>query len=201
MSMQSKAEFLKLYQSQLMPALRSLEPARKEALTAFLIALCFVLASIPGFIAFSRIANPSVLLIGLVPLGIGVYGFFHYDQKKKDYAAVFKERVIRELVRLTSPNLNYYPEQLINELEYSEADIFRNPIDRYSGDDLVEGTLGVTRCHFSELEHQEKKESVDSKGRRHTHWVTIFKGIFFVADFNKHFSGRTYVFPDAGSSF
>ena len=201
MSMQSQAEFLKLYQSQLMPALRTLEPARKEALTAFLIALCFVLASIPGFIAFSRIANPSVLLIGLVPLGIGVYGFFRYDQKKKDYAAVFKERVIRELVRLTSPNLNYYPEQHINESEYSEADIFRNPIDRYSGDDLVEGTLGVTRCRFSELEHQEKKESVDSKGRRHTHWVTIFKGIFFVADFNKHFSGRTYVFPDAGSSF
>ena len=60
MSMQSQAEFLKLYQSQLIPVLRTLEPARKEALTAFLIALFFVLASIPGFIVFSRIEQPAV---------------------------------------------------------------------------------------------------------------------------------------------
>ncbi|MGR9088622.1 MAG: DUF3137 domain-containing protein, partial [Gammaproteobacteria bacterium] len=32
-------------------------------------------------------------------------------------------------------------------------------------------------------------------------WVTIFKGIFFIADFNKHFHGRTYVVPDAGGRF
>ena len=201
MSMQAQAEFLKLYQSQLIPVLRTLEPARKEARTAFLIALFFVLASIPGFIAFSRIGQSAVLLMALTPLGIGVYGFFRYNNKKKDYASEFKEQVIRELVRLTDPNLNYYPAQLINESDYREADIFRNPIDRYSGDDLVEGTLSVTRCRFSELEHQEKKEFVDSKGRRQTSWVTIFKGIFFIADFNKHFNGRTYVFPDAGSRF
>jgi hypothetical protein len=201
MSIQSQAEFLKLYLAQLKPALRTLEPARKEALSVFLTALFFVLASIPGFIIFSRTEKPADLLLAMAPLGIGIYIFFRYKEKRNIYAAEFKEQVIRELVRLIDSNLSYYPEQLITEPEYRESDIFRNPIDRYSGDDLVEGMVGVTRCRFSELEHQEKKESIDSKGRRRTHWVTIFKGIFFIADFNKHFNGRTYVVPDAGSSF
>jgi hypothetical protein len=201
MSMQSQAEFLKLYLSQLAPALRTLEPVRKKALAAFLTALFFVLAGIPGFIIFSRIGKPEILLVALASLGIGLYGFFRYDQKKKDYAAEFKQRVIREMIKLIDPGLYYFPEQRISEAEYRESDIFREPIDRYSGDDLVEGALGATRCRFSELEHQEKKESVDSRGRRRTYWVTIFRGVFFVADFNKHFIGRTYVVPDAGGSF
>lgn len=201
MSMQSQAEFLKLYQAQLKPVLEALETVRKEALTAFLIALFFVLSGIPGLIAFFRIGKPALLLLALAPLIAGGYGFFRFNQKKKVYAAEFKERVIREMVRLIDSGLFYSPEQRISQSEYRESDIFREPIDRYSGDDLVEGTLGVTHCRFSELEHQEKKESVDSKGNRRTHWVTVFRGIFFVADFNKHFIGRTYVFPDAGSSF
>lgn len=199
--MKSQVEFLKLYQSQLFPALHSLEPARKEALNAFLTALFFILLGILGIATFFRSGTTASLLLALVPIAIGIYGFYRYDQKKKAYAAEFKEQVIREMVKLIDPNLQYFPQLRISQNEYRGSDIFRDPIDRYSGDDLVEGTLGVTRCRFSELHHQEKKESIDSKGRRRTHWVTIFKGIFFVADFNKHFNGRTYIVPDAGMSF
>ncbi len=199
--MNSQTAFLQVYKSQLIPALKTLEPVRKKALAAFIKALFFGLASIPGFIAFSRIEKPVVLLLALVPLGIGIYCFVGYGRKRRDYAAAFKEQVIRELVRSIDAGLHYYPERMISQMEYQQSDIFRAPLDRYSGDDFVEGTLGVTELRFSELHHQEKKESVDSKGRRRTHWVTIFKGIFFVADFNKHFHGRTYIFPDAGSSF
>ena len=52
-----------------------------------------------------------------------------------------------------------------------------------------------TRFYCSEL-HTEYKTS-DSKG--HTSWHTIFKGLFFVADFNKHFSGRTYVWDNGNA--
>jgi hypothetical protein len=31
---------------------------------------------------------------------------------------------------------------------------------------------------------------------KETHWETIFKGMFIIADFNKNFSGRTYVWSE-----
>ena len=201
MGMKSLVEFLKLYHAELLPALRGLEPTRKEVMSAFWTATLFSGASLPGFFMFYRLGKPAALLLAIFPLSLAMYGFFRFDQKKRDYARHFKNRIISELVKLVDANLVYYPEQYVSEGEYREADIFRNPRDRYGGDDLVEGTLGITHCRFSEIHHQEKKESVDSKGRRQTRWVTVFKGIFFVADFNKHFLGRTYVLPDAAGSF
>ncbi|MBK9503984.1 MAG: DUF3137 domain-containing protein [Bacteroidetes bacterium] len=37
--------------------------------------------------------------------------------------------------------------------------------------------------------------------QREIHYVTIFKGLFFIADFNKHFNGNTYVLSDFGERF
>ncbi|MGZ8187566.1 MAG: DUF3137 domain-containing protein [Methylosarcina sp.] len=196
--MKSQVEFLKLYQSRLVPALHNLEPARKEALVAFLTGLFFGLIGVAGWVVFFRNGKAMVLIPALVPSVIGFYYLYRYGQKKRDYAEAFKEHVIREMVKLIDSNLQYYPRQRISQSDYRQSDIFRNPMDRYSGDDLVEGALGATHCRFSELHHQEKKESTDSKGRKRTYWVTVFKGIFFIADFNKHLSGRTYIVPDAG---
>lgn len=198
--MKTYIEFFRMYRSQLLPALSNLEPVRKAALLALLKGLFFILIGAAGSMALFRSGKAIGLVLGLVPLGVGIYYLYRYGQKKRNYAEAFKEHIIREMVKLIDPNLQYHPQLRITESEYRQSDIFRNPIDRYSGDDLVAGTLGVTRCRFSELHHQEKKECTDSKGRRRTYWVTIFKGIFFVADFNKHLSGRTYIVPDAGIS-
>ncbi|MGR9086884.1 MAG: DUF3137 domain-containing protein, partial [Gammaproteobacteria bacterium] len=164
--MKSPAEFQRMYNSRLLPVLQSLEPYRKDTLGAFLLALALLLASLPGFLAFFRSGKTSGLVIALILLAIGIYRFVVYGQKKKAYAVEFKELVIREMVHLIDPNLTYRPHQCIRADEYRESDLFRNPLDRYTGDDLAEGILGMTQCRFSELWHQEKKESVDSKGRR-----------------------------------
>ena len=58
------------------------------------------------------------------------------------------------------------------------------------------GSVGKTEVRFSEVHAEYKTESRDSKGHRKTHWHTIFKGLFFIADFNKEFHGRTVVLPD-----
>jgi hypothetical protein len=73
--------------------------------------------------------------------------------------------------------------------------------DRYSGDDSISGNIGQTRIHCSEVHAEYKTESTDSKGHHHTHWHTIFKGLFFVADFNKNFTGSTVVLPEVIPSF
>ncbi len=52
--------------------------------------------------------------------------------------------------------------------------------------------IGYTAVEFSQVHAQYKTESsrTDSDGHTETdeHWHTIFKGIFFIADFNKHFN-------------
>ncbi|WP_020565846.1 DUF3137 domain-containing protein [Methylosarcina fibrata] len=198
--MKSYAEFFNLYRSRLLPALYNLEPARKDALFALLTSVFFILIAAGGFLLFSRSGKAAGLAIALPPLVFGIYSLYRYSRKKSAYAEAFKEQVIREMVALIDPGLHYFPQRHIAQSDYRQADIFRASIDRFHGDDLVEGTLGATYCRFSELHHQEKRESTDSKGRRRTHWVTVFKGLFFVADFNKHLHGRTYIVPDAGTS-
>ncbi|MBK8951152.1 MAG: DUF3137 domain-containing protein [Chitinophagaceae bacterium] len=56
---------------------------------------------------------------------------------------------------------------------------------------ILEGTRDKTHFAFSEL-HTEKRVS----NGKSTSWVTIFKGMFFIADFNKNFHGRTYVWSE-----
>jgi hypothetical protein len=199
--MNSADDFIKLYSNNLAPILRDLEPERKALLVLFGSGIAFLLASAPGFVLLFR-TGLLVYLLAAAPFAIvAIYQFYRFSQKKQEYAAEFKNCVIRELVALIDPHLDYFPHRHIDENDYRESDIFRNRIDRFQGDDLVEGALGATRMRFSELMHQEKHETTDSKGRRQTRWVTIFKGIFFIADFNKHFLGRTYVVPDARGSF
>ena len=79
---------------------------------------------------------------------------------------------------------------------YAQSDIFRTRYDRYLGDDYVRGVIEKTDFECSELHTQYKQVTYDSKGRRQERWVTIFKGLFFNAGFNKEFNGRTYVSPD-----
>jgi hypothetical protein len=199
--MNSADDFIKFYSNTLAPILRDLEPNRKALLTLFWTGIIFLLAGAPGFWLFARLDKPVYLLVAAPFVLIGLYQFFRFTEKKKDYAAEFKNCVIRQLVALLDPGLEYYPHRHIGEAEYRESDIFRNDIDRFNGDDLVEGVLGATRLRFSELVHEERHETTDSKGRKRTRWVTVFKGVFFIADFNKHFLGRTYVVPDARGSF
>jgi hypothetical protein len=199
--MNSADDFIKHYSTSLTPILRDLEPDRKALLTLFWTGVAFLLASAPGIVLTLRSGRPVYLLAAAPFAIVAAYQFYRFSEKKQAYAAEFKNCVIRELVALIDPHLDYFPHRHIDENDYREADIFRNRIDRFYGDDLVEGILGATRFRFSELVHKEKHETTDSKGRRQTRWVTVFKGIFFIADFNKHFLGRTYVVPDARESF
>jgi hypothetical protein len=56
--------------------------------------------------------------------------------------------------------------------------------------------------HFiAENDHAEREESrKDSKGNRRTYWVTVFKGIFLMADFPKHFQGQVIIEPDVAEA-
>jgi len=164
-----------------------------------------------------KIVNKVVLLNILCGLGIGlcavlffIFSFFVlivgipviilwiilYSKITKGYVSSFKDKVIYRIIKFIDDNLNYKPNNCISMQTYMSSKIFRRNPDRYTGDDLVYGKLGKTDLVFSEIHSEYKTQSRSSNGTTQTHWHTIFKGLFFIATFNKKFKGETYVLPD-----
>ncbi|MEP7127783.1 MAG: DUF3137 domain-containing protein [Chitinophagales bacterium] len=193
--------FDQLYSTQLLPALEALEQSRKTVMRTFRMAMFLLFTAVPFLIIAISIGHPAAFLLMAPSVVFSILKFIDYGKKKTTYTESFKEKVIGAMVKVMDNQLIYTPGACINMNEYVASGIFRSRIDRYTGDDLVEGKLGATAVKFSELHHEEKHVTTDSKGHRQESWITIFKGIFFIADFNKNFSGSTYIGPDAGDSF
>lgn len=193
--MKTLDELKQYYDSELLTELRQLEAQRKQVMRSSLIAfgVILIMGLIVGAIILSSTGNPIALLIGLIAaviLGAIVSGFL-----SRGYKSEFKQRIIGRLVRFIEPALTYRPEHCITEDVFQQSDIFQHRIDRYDGEDYVSGKVGQTEITFSEV-HAEYKTTSGSGKNRQTHWHTIFKGLFFIADFNKHFQGQTAVLPD-----
>lgn len=114
----------------------------------------------------------------------------------KGYVTEFKTLVIQKIVKFIDEDLEYSKSGYIRESLFMLCQIFQKSPDRYRGDDFVSGKVGATKIKFSEI-HAEY-QSGSGKNR---HWHTIFKGLFFVGDFNKDFTCRTVVLPDTAEKF
>jgi len=65
----------------------------------------------------------------------------------------------------------------------------------YNGSDNVSGSYGAGNFSFSQLYIRELSKTY-SGGKTETKISDLFKGLFYVADFNKRFSGSTIIYPD-----
>jgi hypothetical protein len=99
-------------------------------------------------------------------------------------------------IKFIDAGLEYSKDRCVPEARFMESRIFQEKPDRYRGEDCIFGRMGETEVELSEVYAEYKTEEKDSQGRRQVEWHTIFKGLFFVADFNKEFKGITLVLPD-----
>lgn len=113
---------------------------------------------------------------------------------RKEYRNSFKILVMPALVAQFG-DLKFFAQNGISEAEFSTARLFERP-DRFSSEDLIEGKIGATKVRFSEVHAERRETHRDAKGNTTTHYVTFFRGLFFIADFNKRFNGVTFVFPE-----
>lgn len=194
--MKTAAEFQQFYQTSLRPLLEDMDAVRKKTLSKVLltgaIALALALSAYFGFVTTGHKGNGMYIVIFVCLAG----GFGVVSLVVGGYKAHFKSKLIRPLISFYDPSLRYDPARCIDQKEFSSSGLFRHTVDRYNGHDLVEGVLGKTAVRFAEVEAEYETTSRDSKGNSETKWHTIFKGLFFIADFNKHFCGATYVLPD-----
>lgn len=210
----SREEFQAFYTSVLMPIVETLEKERKEIVKKIYLAG----AAAVVFIVLYSVSNESIVTEKkLGPNGptqytysggisgslfyIGIAGalgyFFWFRPRSKNFKHQFKGEVISRMVKFADESLAYNPESGISRSEFEQSTIFNTSGDRYSCEDLVSGKLGDTAIRFSEV-HTQRKQEIKSKDSSSglTRWVTLFKGVIFIADFNKHFKGRTMVLTD-----
>ncbi|MFZ9010952.1 MAG: DUF3137 domain-containing protein, partial [Anaerohalosphaeraceae bacterium] len=138
----------------------------------------------------SKGAPPPVFIFALV--ACVVIGAIAFSLIVKGYKREFKQQIIGRIVQFLDPQLAYQADGLIDKHTFKGSKLFTHSIDRYKGEDLVRGRAGKTDIAFSELHAEYKTGS-----GKDTHWHTIFKGLFFIADFNKHFRSQTLVLPDS----
>jgi hypothetical protein len=194
--MKTLEELKAFYTDELSVDLRTLEARRKQIIQNSLIAvgIIVVLGLVAAGVILSTGAPPLMLIfVGVICTVISIIAFKCIGSGFKQD---FKHRIIGNIVRFLDSGLSYHPEDLIDEHTFEMSNLFTHRIDRYRGEDLVRGRVDKTDILFSEL-HAEYRTSSGSGKNRRTEWHTIFKGLFFIADFNKDFQGQTLVLPDS----
>ncbi len=174
--------------------LAPIEQLRQRALIAIAGAVAMIIIAVGlGILLLQEVSPIFLLPFVIVAIGLVIYASMQWTR----YRQTFKREVITMLVKSINPSLMYDPKGSISYNEYMQSQIYLHDVDRFEGEDFVSGTIGATPFRFSELHSEYVTTSTDKDGHTHRNWHTIFQGIFFIADFNKHFNGTTVVLPDS----
>lgn len=182
------------YKAEIEPELSQLETMRKLELRR--VTFMWTSAVLSLVLAFVLMTPPLVLVFLLISLALYFF-FFGFNRKRLHFKTEYKKIVVGKLAKFIAPELAFTPNLFIPEVQYNASKIFLSDPDIYNGEDMVTGMIGSTHISFCEL--HTKDRSTDSRGN--TTYTTIFKGVFFIADFNKHFKSQTFVLSDYGERF
>lgn len=188
--MQSQESFRAFYDASLLPVLQELEAERQKFVRSFMLyAAAGLIVALPLFIFVHPVAALAPIIIALI-----IY-YFKFGREIDEKKARFKREVIGKTVSFLHEGLTYDHTRCIDKSTYHRSKLYLDNISRYKGDDLVSGVVGKTAIRFCELHTQQVRKS-----GKNTQVVTIFRGLFFIADFNKKFIGETFVLPDTAES-
>lgn len=197
--MKSLQEFENFYNQTLFREMEALDERRKKVLKRLLYIIFgtgagMVLSVLAAIYIVSPEKDQHFILVFVAPVVILLLGVLAWSVygRDKHFVADFKKQLIERIIHFISPDLSYQPKNYIGVDTFERSRLFMTSIDRYNGDDYVFGQIDKTQFWFSEVKAEYK--TTTSKGQ--TQWHTIFKGLFFVADFNKHFEGSTVVLPN-----
>lgn len=187
------------------PRLEQLEEDRRRARKAALVYLLVLLLPLAVGVSASILVDENWKIYFIVGSVVWLaIGFILYSCKAgslaKTYRAAYKAAVVPELLGRIDGSLRHDSERGIDAATFVATELFAEAPDRYSSEDLIEGTFGKTFLRLAEVNAEKRQTTTDSKGNTRTTYTKIFRGILFIADFNKHFQGRTFVFPDVAEN-
>lgn len=190
-------DFNALYES-LKPQLAKLE-ARRLKLKAqgtkngsIAAGICCLLGSI---VTLCTGMNWAWLLISVIAGGIVFY--YCIQNKSKELTKLYKQNIISAILAGQCPGATFKPDRGITENTFTGSGLFAISPDRYHSEDLISGKIGATSFLCSEIHAEKKQVTTNAKGQTSTTWITIFKGFFFIADFQKNFKGQTTIYRNS----
>jgi hypothetical protein len=193
--MKTLDQLRQFYESNLKRDLADFELQRKRIVTQSLIVFGILAAvGVLGSLFLMQRGMPPVIMIFIL-IGCAIIGGAHHYLAGIDYRGGFKMIILRKMITFVEPGLEYLPQQGLSQPMFEAARLFLHHIDRYKCEDMIQGKVGKTGIAFSEV-HAEYMTTSNTGKSQHTEWHTIFKGLFFIADFNKDLHGRTVVLPD-----
>ncbi len=191
--MKSTSELTDFYYKELYPSLTELEESRKRIISQlkWYGGMGGVVFAIVALWMGKNFGLFHPLMIAVV-IGFILLASLTYRFMTTGYAKDFKAKIITPMIGAIDPHLLYNPDFMVSQHLFERSDLFKHSIDRYSGNDYVKGSIDGVPLEFSDV-HAEY-QTRDSKGR--TQWHTLFRGLFLVAEFNKHFKAKTIILPD-----
>lgn len=187
-------DFQTLYES-LKPALEQLETKRLELKAqgtkngGIALSICCLLGII---ITLSTGMNWAWLFISVI-VG-GIIFFYCIQSKSGELTTLYKQDIISTILSRQCSGATFEPEKGITENTFIGSGLFAVTPDRYHSEDLISGKIDATSFLCSEIHAEEKKVTTNGKGQTRTTWIDIFKGFFFIADFQKDFKGQTTIY-------
>lgn len=189
--MPEQKDFNIFYERELKELLLPLEAERKKIKKRGVTGFLFLGVAAVFFIFAVTEAGTPAVVAAVITFVTAIFFLVLFGLRKNKFTRNFKGIIVSRVIQFIDPSLKYSPGLSISKEDYMNSGLFVERPDRYTGDDYIEGLHGKTGFCFSEL-HTERQVS----SGKNSYWETIFKGLFFIADFNKHFSGRTYVWRE-----
>ena len=177
----------------LVPRIRALEGERRK--TWFSLAVAWAALVGPGLLlGFWLLSLRGSWLAFLTPPLVGAgLAYWLSSSLVYPFKYEFKRKVIKPLMKELLENVEYSPLGSVSPLDLEASLLFDKPFSSVEGEDLVLGRLNGVEVKFSEVvgyRTQESQNDLNSK-------QVVFRGLFFVADFNKPARGQVIVRPDS----
>lgn len=177
---------------------------RKSIRISWLIIVVVVLTGIScSFLLFNaayfRLFYFAFILTLIVALGIYAgYILTPLDVFRKRFKKIFIPNLMVNLAK----NVRYVPDGDRRVLShYRNSNLFKVESDREHIEDTIFARIGNAEFLLSELHTEFVTKSTDKNGNETSSASTIFRGVFFSADFHKHFVGQTFVRSEFGEKY
>ena len=185
----------------LVPQIRALEAERRKTWVS--LAVAWATLVVPALLLgvwLYRLGGGWLMLL-TPPLVGAALAYWLSANLTYPFKYDFKRTVIRPLMKGLISSIEYVPLGSVSSLDLEASLLFDRQLTAVSGEDLVIGRAHGVDIKFSEVAAYAPEKKRGLLGAAETGGnQLVFRGFFFVADFNKPARGQVIVRPDSWDS-
>ncbi|WP_108808827.1 DUF3137 domain-containing protein [Aquimarina spinulae] len=193
----TEKDFNDFFDYQLKPKYKSLESVRKKSFkfnrNVRLLLLLLIIGAI--YLIFFQYSQIILCLVCLIT-AFGIHYFFRIDIDATNFKEQYVEKIVRTLMHKVDNSLTYIPTKGVSRDIFNASRILSTKPGFYQSKGLIQGNLNQTAFRFANV-HASSSDSAGGGPKT----KTLFKGIFYEADFKLPCKHDLYVLPVSASNF